>query len=225
MKPAISLLALLAVSPALADGTREVDAHVHGVGKLNIAIDGTTVAKEFHAPGADIVGFEYKAQNDEDLAAIEAALQTLSDPLNLFGWPEAAECTVTSASAELETEEEHDDHGDDDHDDHDHDKEDDHGDHDEDHDDHDHDEEDNHDHAEHADHDDHDHAEEASHTEFHAEYRFDCANPDALTELSFTYFDVFDNALEVEVQIITASGASAFEVERDAPTLDLSSAF
>ena len=207
MKTTIPLLVLIAASPALADSTRELDAHVHGVGELNIAVEGTTVAMEFHAPGADIVGFEYEAEMEEDLATIEAAIASLSDPLNLFVVPDAAECGVASATAELETEEEHDDH---DHGDHDHDH---------DHDDHDHDEkEDDHDH-------DHDHAEAASHTEFHAEYTLECANPDAMTEMTFAYFDTFQNALEVEVQIITSSGASAFEVEREAPTLDLSSAF
>jgi hypothetical protein len=31
--------------------------------------------------------------------------------------------------------------------------------------------------------------------------------------------------LELEVQIVTASGAQAFEIERDAPTLDLRGMF
>jgi len=42
-----------------------------------------------------------------------------------------------------------------------------------------------------------------------------------LTEITFAYFAAFPNAQEVEVQIISASGAQAFEVERDAPRLDL----
>jgi hypothetical protein len=43
-----------------------------------------------------------------------------------------------------------------------------------------------------------------------------------LTEISFAYFAAFPNALEVEVQVISDAGATAFEVERDTPTLDLS---
>ena len=39
--------------------------------------------------------------------------------------------------------------------------------------------------------------------------------------MQFGYFTTFDNALELEVQIITSAGAQAFEVERDAPTLSL----
>lgn len=200
MKHTISIIALIAAVPAFAEETRELDAHEHGVGTMNIAIDGTTVAMEFEAPGADIVGFEYEAESDADLAAIESALAVLAAPLELFVLPDAAGCTVVDAEAELEGEEDHDDH--DEHDEHGHD------DHDEDHDDH---EEDGHD----------DHAEEAGHTEFHATYTLTCTAPDAVTDITFAYFDAFPNAQEVEVQFIDAMGAKAFEVERDAPVLDL----
>lgn len=217
MKHAFSLIALVAAMPALADDTRQLDAHEHGVGALNIAIEGTAVAMEFHAPGADIVGFEYVAESDADLAAIEAAITTLSAPLNLFALPDAAACAVTQAQAELESEDAHDEHGEEHHDDH---GEEDHDDHaEEGHDDHaDHDQEkhNDHDHDDHADHDD-----AAGHSEFHAEYALTCDNPDALTSISFAYFDTFPNAQEVEVQIITATGAQAFEVERDSPVLEL----
>lgn len=215
MKHAVSFIALVAAFPAFAQNTRALDAHEHGVGTLNIAIEGTTVAMAFEAPGADIVGFEYEAKSDADLAAIDAAVVTLGAPLELFVMPEAAACSVVAALAALETEDDHDDHDEEGHDDHD-----DHDDHDE------HADEAHEDHAD-KDHDDHghdDHAEDADeggHTEFHADYTLNCDNPDAVTEISFAYFDAFPNALEVEVQIITASGAQAFEVERDAPVLNL----
>ncbi len=211
MKHAFSLLALVAAMPALANDTRQLDAHEHGVGALNIAIDGTTVAMELHAPGADIVGFEYAAESDADLAAIDAAVATLSAPLDLFVLPDAAACTVTTAEAKLESEddhdeEHHDDHAKEGHEDHADDK--DHG-------------HDEHEHDDHGDEDHAEHAEDAGHTEFHAEYTLTCDNPDALSEITFAYFDTFPNAKEVEVQIITASGAQGYEVERDAPVLNL----
>ncbi|UWQ93466.1 DUF2796 domain-containing protein [Rhodobacteraceae bacterium M382] len=186
MKQSLSLFALLATLPAFAEDTRQLDAHEHGVGALNIAIDGNMVAMEFHAPGADIVGFEYIAETDADLAAIDAAVSTLGSPLDLFVLPAGAGCTVTAAQAELESDDEHDEH-----------EEEHHGD----------------DHDEHAD--------EAGHTEFHAEYTLTCGKPEALTEITFAYFEAFPNAKEVDVQIISASGAQAYEVERDAPVLDL----
>jgi len=205
-----SLLALstLAASPAFAQETRQLDSHEHGVGQLDIAIDGSQVAMELHAPGADIVGFEYGAESGEDIAKIDAALLVLAEPLDLFVVPDAAQCIVVDARAELESEDEHDDHedGGEDHDDH---EGEDHGDE---------------DHAEdgHDDHEGEDHVEEAGHTEFHAEYLLECGDITALSEISFAYFTAFPNALEVEVQVISDQGATAFEVERDAPMLDLS---
>ena len=119
MKQALSFIALVAAMPAFAEDARQLDAHEHGVGTLNIAIEGTTVAMEFEAPGADIVGFEYAAESDADHAAIDAAVVTLSEPLDLFVMPEAANCTLAKAHAELESEDGHDEHGEEHHDDHD----------------------------------------------------------------------------------------------------------
>lgn len=193
MKQTLSIIALVSAMPALAEEARQLGAHEHGVGKLNIAIDGANVAMEFHAPGADIVGFEYAAEGEADRAAIDAALAGLGAPLDIFVMPEAAACVVTAAEAELEGDEVHeeDDH-DDDHD-HDHDHE-----------------------------DDHDEAEDgAGHTEFHAEYLLTCDRPEALTGITFAYFETFPNAREVDVQLITSTGAQAFTVTRDQIELDL----
>lgn len=217
--PKLALISFATAVPA--EGSREHDAHEHGVGALNIAVFGETLAMELEAPGSDIVGFEYEAATDEDKAAITGATALLSDPAALFELPSDAGCSVAKAEAHLDGDEhDHDEHGHDDeheehvdsegHDDHDHDEHKDHDDHDDEkHDDH--------------DHDEHDHDEEAggSHTEFHAEYEFTCTNMDALTNISFPYFEQFPNALELEVQVITTKGAMAYEVERDEPELAL----
>ena len=178
-------------TPVIAEETRQLDAHEHGVGQLDIAIDGQQIAMELHAPGADIVGFEYAAKSAKDLAAVDAAVTKLSAPLTLFVLPEAAGCSVVEAAASLESEEEHEEHGDEHADD------------------------------EHAEDGHDDHADESGHTEFHAEYLLNCAEPSAITGIDFAYFGSFPNALEVEVQIIIDTGATSFEVRRDAPTLDL----
>ena len=187
-------LAVAATTPVFAEETRQLDAHEHGVGQLDIAFDGKQISMELHAPGADIVSFEYAAESAEDRAKVDAAVAILARPSDLFVLTEAAGCTIVQASAELESEEGQADHED-----------------------------------EHDDHEDDDHQEknvgEAGHTEFHAEYLLACAHPGAVTEITFTYFDVFPNALEVEVQLISNKGATSFEVERDAPTLDLRGMF
>jgi hypothetical protein len=180
----------ITATPVIAEETRQLDAHEHGVGQLDIAIDGQQIAMELHAPGADIVGFEYAAESAKDLAAVDAAVAKLSAPLALFVLPEAAGCSIVEASAGLESEEEHEEHGD-----------------------------------EHAEDGHDDHADEPGHTEFHAEYLLNCAEPSAITGIDFAYFGSFPNALEVEVQILTDTGATSFEVERDAPTLYLTGLF
>lgn len=201
MKATLPVFAALLALPAAAQETRQLDAHEHGVGVLNIAAEGPVLLMELRAPGADIVGFEYQPETDADKAAVDSALATLGQPLELFAIPAAAGCTVTQAAFDLEIKGDHDDHGD-------------HG-------------------EEHADahgHDDHGHDEhagetKATHSEFHAEYELTCTDPAAITEIAFPYFDRFENAQEVEVQVVTGSGAQAFEVERDAPTVDLTGLF
>lgn len=201
--PLFALTAVV-VTPAFAEEARQLNAHEHGVGQLDIAFDGDQIAMELHAPGADIVGFEYGAESAEDRAAVDAAVAALAKPLDLFVLTEAAGCSIVNASAGLESEEEHDAHEDDHDDDH---------------------------AANEGSHDDHadegheNEADEADHTEFHAEYLLTCADPSAVTDITFAYFDAFPNALEVEVQVISDTGATSFEVERDAPTLDLRGLF
>ncbi|MEQ6202429.1 DUF2796 domain-containing protein [Sulfitobacter sp. HNIBRBA2951] len=201
-------LFLLTAGAAIAEETRQLDAHEHGVGQLDIAFDAGRIAMELHAPGADIVGFEYAAKTAADRAAIDAAVARLARPLDLFTLPAAAGCSVVQAAASLESDD-HEDEGDD------------HAEHDDDHKDH--------DDAEHdGDHKDHDHAEHeeaAGHTEFHASYLLDCADMGQATLITFTYFAAFPNAVELEVQVIAERGATAFEVMRDAPTLDLRDMF
>ena len=206
--PFIALTAFTA-TPVFAEETRQLDAHEHGVGQLNIAFDGQQIAMELHVPGADIVGFEYVTESAQDRAVVDTAVATLANPLKLFALTDAAGCIVVQAAAGLESEAEHDEHE---------------GEHGEEHANKEHAHEQ---HAEegHAKEEHEDHANEAGHTEFHAEYLLTCADPSAIVDINFFYFKSFLNALEVEVQIITATGATSFEVERDTPILDLRGMF
>lgn len=208
--------------------TRELDAHQHGHGALNIAFEGASVAMELEVPGADIVGFEHPAESDADRALIDAAIAQLAKPLELFAMPAAAGCTVTAANVALLGEDDHDEHGDDHKDEHADDHKDEHGD---DHkDEHADDHKDEHDDDHKDDHaDDHkdEHADEEGeegHNEFHAEYALTCADPSAIDAIEFVYFERFPNAAELDIQLISDKGAKGFEVERDEPRLDLSGA-
>ena len=198
---AASLVAL-SIAPALAEGEkRELGAHEHGHSALNIAIEGDRIEMELIAPGADIVGFEHEAESAEDKAAVERAEATLGEPLSLFVFSTDAGCSVESASVEIEGEEHHDDHGDAAHA-----------------------EEEHHDHGDeaHAEHDHDEHEAEAAHNEFHAAYALTCSAPDGLDAIDFAaFFDSFAGAEEVEVTVISEKGQSSYEVERDAPSVNL----
>lgn len=188
----LALLTAVFAVPAAAQDHREMDAHVHGVTKLELAIEAGRVEIALHAPGMDIVGFEHAPGSDVDEAAVEAAVAYLMAPENVIALPEAAGCSLAEATAELEGDDE--DHGEE-HAEHEHEE-------------HEHDEE----HAE----DDH-----SGHSEFHAAYAFTCTGPEALTEIGFPFFETFPNAEEIEAQFVTETGAGSAEIPRAAPKLTL----
>lgn len=94
-------LLLLGAGTATAQSLRELGAHQHGHGGVNLAVDGGTIWIELEAPGADIVGFEHKAESDSDRAAVEAARVLLETPFALFALPAAAMCSVEAADVAL----------------------------------------------------------------------------------------------------------------------------
>lgn len=204
----LALLASVAATPLLAQETREMDAHVHGVSTLELAVENGTLEMNLLSPGMDIVGFEYEASTDADKDAVEAAIRAMLVPENIVTLPEAAECRLTEVLAHLHTGdheheegEDHDHAGGAGHDDHAEGEE--------------------HEHEEHAEGADHDHEEGAEHSEFHASYSFACAHPEELTTIGFPFFDRFENAQEIEAQFVTDAGAGSAEIGRDAPELTL----
>ena len=116
MRFILSLYVVLSysISTVLAEESRQVDKHEHGVGELNIAIDGSLAEFEFMLPGADIVGFEYEAKSDEDLAKIENALLVLENYENVFSLNKNSKCVLADLDHHLsgEEHEEHEEHAD-----------------------------------------------------------------------------------------------------------------
>jgi len=193
----LSVALSYSISTVLAEESRQVDKHEHGVGELNIAIDGLLAEFEFMLPGADIVGFEYEAKSDEDLAKIENALLVLENYENLFSLTKNSKCVLADLDYHLSGEE-HEEHADEEHEEH-------------------ADEE----HEEHADEEHEEHADEESHTEFYAKYSFKCDDIKQLDKVEFSYFKNFPNSSELEVQFISDIGSNAFEVEADKPVIIL----
>ena len=198
-----SLLLSALVTVSVAEETRQVDKHEHGVGELNIAVEGNSIDLEFMIPGADIVGFEYKAKSEADIALVKDALIKFDEFNNIFSIPSTSNCNLVEADISINQ-------GDNHKDEHDHDEHDDHDEH-----------EDEHDHDDHGEHDDHDEHDEEAHNEFVAHYSFNCGNIKEIDRISFPYFTTFPNSGELEVQFVSEIGSTSFEVEGDEPFIDL----
>ncbi len=193
----IALIAFAVATPVAAEETRQMDAHVHGVSTLQLAVEGGRVEVGLTSPGMDIVGFEYAASTEADKDAVAEAIRTMQVPENILSLPGAAECQLTEATAGLEADEDMD-HAE--------------------HEDHDHDHSHDHDHEAHGDHGD---EKTDGHTEFQARYVFDCANPEDLTRIGLPFFARFPNAQEIEAEYVTEAGAGAVEIGRDTAELIL----
>lgn len=204
---AIVLSLTLAVPVFAHDGHRELGAHVHGRGILNIAVESTRVSLEITAPGMDIVGFEHEAKTSDQKAMIEEAKSKLGEPLALFKIPDAAGCKLADVNIEIAAEgqgshhhngvPDHD-HGADDHKPAEKAEKKHYGDH----------------RSGHAGHDD-------AHASFYAAYTLDCAKPERITSIGFQYFDAFAGAQELEINIVTATSQNTYEVSRGSPSLEL----
>ena len=194
MKSALSYFAVAALCAALpalaAEEHRELGPHEHGVGRLNVVIEGKRVSMELEVPGADIVGFEHEASTAEQKAAVKKAQATLEGALTVFKLPSAAKCKLAEAKVAIQAEDEHDEH------DHDHEQ------------------------AAGNDTDAKHEAEEGHHhSEFHAAYAIDCAAPEKLTGIDFKYFELFAGARKLDVNLVTAKGQSHYEATRESPKL------
>ena len=80
---------------------KSLKAHEHGVGILNISQDNSVLLFEFEAPGYDIVGFEYKANKDEDIKKVENALNVLSDYKNIILPSASGDCIKDKSESKI----------------------------------------------------------------------------------------------------------------------------
>lgn len=150
--------------------------HVHGVGTLQLVLEGNQLHVELNLPAMDVVGFEHAPKTAEQRDAVTKAVALLKDSSHVVKPPAAAGCATAPGhveSALLEDQQKPDPH--------------DHG--------HDHD----HDHG-------HSHADEETHADFDATYRFDCRQPEALSSLEVTLFQHLPRLEKLDVQSVMPGG-------------------
>ncbi|MDO9225757.1 MAG: DUF2796 domain-containing protein [Pseudomonadota bacterium] len=97
----LTLIALLIAAPAYArhDHTPH-HAHVHGVAKLDVAVDGGTLNLRLESPLEGLLGFERVPRNDRERAAVAEMRNKLGDAGKLFVPTTAAQCTLKSVQIE-----------------------------------------------------------------------------------------------------------------------------
>jgi hypothetical protein len=179
---------------------RQLDAHAHGYGELNVAIEGGTVTLELDTPAFNIVGFEHPPETDEDKATIKNAVSKLNNGSELFLFPADAECRlVDTYIVSSLIDQQHSAHKDHDSGHKDHDSG--HKDHDSGHKDHDHKSSKN-----------EDHASNDIHSEFQANYKFQCDAIMKANTIEVMIFKLFPNTRQLDVQTILPNGQSAMQL-------------
>jgi hypothetical protein len=174
------LTIFLPVSSWSAD--RNPDAHEHGVGVMNIAIQGNEVEIEIELPAENIVGFEHEARTPAEKKRVQEAAAKLKKTTNVVVLPKNAVCKLEKVEIESALLEDHDEHGE---------SHDEHGkSHDE--------------HGKSKEADDH-----GDHSEFAAHYHFECAKLGQLSYLDISLFKHFPSTHKLRVQFITPKGQGA----------------
>ncbi|WP_257279797.1 DUF2796 domain-containing protein [Endozoicomonas sp. ISHI1] len=202
---------VLSLTVSAADGEqRHVDAHVHGQGELNFAVEGSEVHLELTMPANDVLGFE-TVTTDKQRHQLHEALKKL-EAANLWSMTPAASCKLVSARAATSSaDRQHDDH--DEHVSHDHHDEHVSHDHHDEHASHDHHDE----HASHDHHDEHGHKGHSGHMDISATYVFECGNPGQLNIINTSIFEVFERSKSLSVQGFTQKGQTAAEMTKSKP--------
>ena len=72
-------------------------AHVHGVAKMDLAVDGNKLTLSMEMPLDNLVGFEHLPKTDKQKAALAEAMKLLRNAADLFVPTAAADCKLEAA--------------------------------------------------------------------------------------------------------------------------------
>ena len=202
-------------SPALAgegETHRGHGAHVHGLGKLDLAQEGPELHLRLESPAANLVGFEHAPRDAAERATLEQAVAALKDGAALFAPTPAARCTLAEVSvvsgllvSEGGAEPEEAGH------------------------DHEPGHEPIHEPIQEQEHEkghekghEHEHADESqAHADIAAEYRFLCEHPEELKEIRVMVFERFPATERLDVQMVTERGQAGATLTGANPMLRL----
>ena len=90
--------------------------HEHGVGELDVALEGGALELELRSPAANLLGFEHAPRSAEEHRQVARLREQLSQAQALFDLPAAADCRLTAQQLDsplfATTDHAHDEHGD-----------------------------------------------------------------------------------------------------------------
>ena len=95
LKIALTLLLALSLQPALAH-----KAHVHGLARMDVALQGGELSVALEMPLESLLGFERAPRNAAERQQVDAALARLRDP-GLLRPEAAAQCTLRGVELEV----------------------------------------------------------------------------------------------------------------------------
>ena len=72
-------------------------AHQHGLGHLDLVLEGEQLLLALHMPAADLLGFEHAPRTARQHQQVAALQEQLRQPQGLFRLPAAAQCSLDSA--------------------------------------------------------------------------------------------------------------------------------
>ena len=93
------IVGALAILPASASA-HEPGAHVHGVAKLQVAVDGNTLTLSLESPLDNLLGFEHLPRSEKQKAAVRNMAERLNQAGKIFLPTPAAQCATVSVKLE-----------------------------------------------------------------------------------------------------------------------------
>ena len=100
LAPVVICSLLAAPLPAQAQGKHA--AHVHGVAKADVAVQGNKLSVQLELPLDSLVGFEHRPRTDAQRRAAQAAVQQLKGASRWLQPDAAAQCTLTSTQIDAQ---------------------------------------------------------------------------------------------------------------------------
>lgn len=102
MKTLASIGMVAALAFAFTHAALAAAPHVHGIGTLQLVVEGNRLTVELRLPAMDVVGFEHAPREVKHREAVQKAVALLKDSRQILEPPAAAECVLATAEVDSE---------------------------------------------------------------------------------------------------------------------------